>query len=261
MGILNRWLGIPELASEHGEMVDHMLEVVHWFMLILFVFWTAFFFIAIFRFYHRRNPKAKYAGMTSHFSTHLEVGVIIVEVILLIGFAYPLWATRARGFPVGDDVAKVRAVGEQFKWTFHYPGPDGKFARVDADLITPENPAGIDREDPNGKDDFFTVNSLMLPLGRNCIIQVTSKDVIHCLALHHVRSMMDAIPGMEIPMWFKPTKKIEDGEIICAQLCGIGHASMIAYYNVVAAEEFDAWVKDNSPVKDAPEAPAVASSE
>ena len=64
MGFLNRLLGIPELASEHGEMVDHMLEVVHWFMLLLFVFWTAFFLFVIIRFYHRRNPVAKHDGMT-----------------------------------------------------------------------------------------------------------------------------------------------------------------------------------------------------
>ncbi len=253
MGILNRWLGIPELASEHGELVDHTLEVVHWFMLFLFVFWTAFFFYAIIRFHHRRSPKAKHAGVTSHFSTHLEVMVCIVEVILLLGFAYPLWSTRVRSFPVGDDVAKVRAVGEQFKWTFHYPGPDGKFGRWDADLITPLNPAGIDREDPNATDDFFTINDLQLPLGRPCIVQVTSKDVIHGLALNWLRIQQDAIPGMEIPMWFVPTKLLDGAEIICAQLCGIGHAQMVAFYSVVEGEEYDKWVAKSSPVKAPPE--------
>lgn len=249
MGIINRLLGIPDLASEHGEMVDHMLEVVHWFMLILFVFWTLFFLYAIWRFYHRRSPAAKHAGVTSHFSTHLEVGVVIIEVVLLLGFAFPLWATRARSFPVGEEVAKVRAVGEQFKWTFHYPGPDGKFGRWDADLVTPENPAGIDREDPNAADDFFTINDLQLPKGRPCIVQVTSKDVIHGLALNRLRIQQDAIPGMDIPMWFVPTKLIPGAEIICAQLCGIGHAQMVAYYSVIESEDYDKWVAESSPVK------------
>lgn len=249
MGLLNKLLGIPELASEHGEMVDHMLEVVHWFMLILFVFWTAFFFIAIFKFNQRRNPKARYAGVTSHFSTHLEVGVVVVEVILLLGFAFPLWASRAAAhkFPVGDDVAKVRAVGEQFKWTFHYPGADGRFGRVDPDLITSNNPVGLDRDDPNAKDDFMT-NALQLPLGRDCIVQCTSKDVIHNLALNRLRAQQDAIPGMEIPMWFTPTKIIENGEIICAQLCGVGHASMIGYYHIMPPEAWDEMVAKNSAV-------------
>ncbi len=249
MGIINRLLGIPELASEHGEMVDHRREVVHWFMLVLFIFWTAFFFFAIIRFYHRRHLVAKNAGVTSHFSTHLEVGVVIVEVVLLLGFAYPLWATRVRSFPEGENVAKVRAVGEQFKWTFHYPGPDGKFGGWDADLITPENPAGIDREDPNAADDFFTINDLQLPLGRPCIVQVTSKDVIHGLALNALRIQQDAIPGMEIPMWFVPTKLLDGADIICAQLFGIGHAQMVAYYSIVESEAFDQWIIDSSPVK------------
>ncbi len=237
-------------------MIDHMLEVVHWFMAVLFVGWTLFFLYVLFRFQWRKNPKASHEGITSHFSTHLEVGVVIVEVVLLLGFAFPLWANRVDSFPTGPDVAKVRAVGEQFRWTFHYTGPDGKFGRVDPDLISLDNLVGLDREDPNAKDDFLTINKLTLPVHRKAIVQVTSKDVIHGLAPVKLRIQQDAIPGMEIPMWFTPNK-ITDGDIICAQLCGIGHAQMYASFEIIDGAEYDKWVVQQSPVKE--EAPPLAS--
>ena len=243
---INTLLGLPAEFSKHGELVDHMLEVVHWFMLVLGVGWTIFFLYVLFRYNRRRNPKASYKGVQSHLSTHAEVMVVIVEVVLLAGFAFPLWATRSEEFPTGPEVARVRAVGEQFLWTFHYPGSDGVFGRVDPRLYSPANPAGVDGEDPNGKDDFFVQNRLKMPLNRPVIVQVASKDVIHGLSLGPMRIQQDAIPGQEIPMWFTPTE-ISEGDIICAQLCGAGHAKMYASFEVVEGAEFDEWVDSKSP--------------
>ena len=86
----SKLLGIPENFSAHGGQVDHMIDVVHWFMIALFVGWTLFFLYCVVRFWHRNHPKASYQGVRGHLSTHLEVGVIIVEAVLLLGFAFPL---------------------------------------------------------------------------------------------------------------------------------------------------------------------------
>ncbi|MEM7145462.1 MAG: cytochrome c oxidase subunit II [Verrucomicrobiota bacterium] len=247
---LNKLIGLPELYSVHGELVDHMLEIVHWFMLVLFVGWTFFFFYVLWRYRQRRNPKANYKGVQSHMSTHAEVMVVIVEVVLLLGFAFPLWATRSEDFPVGPEVVRVRAVGEQFLWTFHYPGADGVFGRVDPRLYSPTNPAGVDGDDPNGKDDFAVQGRLRMPIDRPIIVQVTSKDVIHGLSLGPMRIQQDAIPGQEIPMWFTPNR-ISEGDIICAQLCGAGHATMYASFEVMESEEFDNWVASRAPAPEA----------
>src|SRR5882757_6612297 len=121
---LNDFFGISKLASQHGEMVDHMLELVQWFMTLLFVGWSAYLVVVFSKFAHWKSPKADYVGVRGHATTHIEIGVIIVEIILLLGFALPLWAARSDAYPTGN-VLKMRAVGEKFAWNFQYPGSDG----------------------------------------------------------------------------------------------------------------------------------------
>jgi cytochrome c oxidase subunit 2 len=109
---INDIAGMHEVASRHGHVGNHMLALIHWFMAILFVGWSAFLIVILYRFRRKKNPKASYHGITSHFSTHIEVGVVIVEVVLLLGFAFPLWAKRsdAKERPTGENVVNLRAV-------------------------------------------------------------------------------------------------------------------------------------------------------
>lgn len=255
---INQAIGMPEIASRHGEDLNHMLEMLHWFMGILLIGWTLFLIFVLWYFRQKKNPKANYHGITNHFSTHVEVGVVIVEVVLLVGFAFPLWGARVNEFPTGEDVVKVRAVGEQFRWTFHYAGPDGQMGLIDHRVMdSGANAIGLVREDPNATDDFTTVNELVLPKDRPVVIQVTSKDVIHGLALIPLMIQQDAIPGTEVPMWFTATKTGE-WDIVCAQLCGAGHAKMVATVKVVEGEEYDEWFAGRQPMFP-PEAPKTAS--
>ena len=77
---LDNWM--PPDYSAHGWQVDQIIIIVHWLMLILFVFWGAFFLYTLYRFNAKRNPKASYHGMRSHWSTWGEAGVAVVEVVL-----------------------------------------------------------------------------------------------------------------------------------------------------------------------------------
>ena len=202
---LLHYLGLPLDASSHGPQVDQMLAVVHWLMLVLFVGWGAFFGYTLIRFRKSRNPRADYAGVKSHVSSYLEIGVAVFEAILLVGFAVPLWAERVNEFPSEGDASVVRVVAEQFAWNIHYPGADGKFGRTDIKLISAENPLGLDREDHDAKDDVFTVNQLNLPVGKPAILRLSSKDVIHSFGIPLLRVKQDVIPGEVIPVWFTPT--------------------------------------------------------
>ncbi len=241
--MLNRLFGLPPSASRHGVEIDQLLEFCHWFMLVLFVGWFAYYCITIFRFRAGRQKKAIYAGVKSKLSTHLEIGVVIIEAVLLFGFAFPLWAKRTHEFPTpNESPLRLMVSGEQFLWNIHYPGEDGVFGRTSASLISASNYVGLDPEDPAAADDIITRNEFALPVGRPVIIELTAKDVIHNFALHQMRIAQDAIPGMRIPIWFTP---VVEGyyEVICGQLCGYGHSTMKGAVEVMPQADFESWLK------------------
>jgi cytochrome c oxidase subunit 2 len=242
----SKFLGIPENYAAHGSQVDHMIDVVHWLMIALFVGWTLFFLYCLVRFWRGNSPKASYQGVRGHLSTHLEVGVVIVEAVLLLGFAFPLWAERVDSWKEVQNLnpARVRVVGWQFGWTYHYPGEDGKFGRIDPALIKGVGDIGLDLDDPNAHDDFVQP-ILKLPKDRPAVLNITSTDVIHNYHIVPMRIQQDAIPGREIPMWFTPIKTIETF-VVCGQLCGEGHSNMLGSMEVIEAEDYDVWAKAES---------------
>mgnify|MGYP001317609268 CR=1 FL=1 len=203
---MEHFLGLPPDASAHGPAIDHLIGLVHWLMLILFLGWGTYFVLTLIRFRRSKNPAASYTGVKSHFSSYLEGGVLVMEVVLLVVFSIPLWSKRVDAFPAESDATVIRVVAEQFAWNVHYPGPDGKFGRASINLIDTDNPLGLDRSDPDAKDDIVTNNTLMLPVNKPVIVHLTTKDVIHSFNLPAFRVKQDAIPGMEIPVWFTPTK-------------------------------------------------------
>lgn len=246
--------GMPEIASAHGADIDFTMGLVHLLMLLLFVGWGVFFVYTLVRFRRRRNPVPSYAGRTGHGSTYLEIGVAVVEGILLVGFSIPIWAARVDAVPPEGESTVVRVVAEQFAWNVHYPGADGVFGRTDPKLVdTQTNPLGLDREDPASADDVTTLNQLHLPVDRPAIVRLSSKDVIHSFGVPELRVKQDAVPGLTIPVWFVPTVTTAqmrektgnpefEYEIACAQLCGLGHYRMRGFVTIQTPEEFTAWL-------------------
>ena len=240
-------LGMPIRASVHGADVDKLINYLHRLMGVLFVGWLAYFVYCIIRFRQANQPKASYSGVTSHLSSYLEVGVAIIEGILLLGFAVPLWAksVNAEHFPDAKTATVIRVTGQQFFWTAWYPGADGVFGSNRIDLVSAQNPLGIDPADPAGKDDVITEKRpVTVPVDKPVILRISSKDVIHCFKVPPLRITQDAIPGMTIPIHFKPTQT-NTFQIQCAQLCGNGHYSMKELFKIVSAEEYAAFLKAN----------------
>jgi cytochrome c oxidase subunit 2 len=244
--MLNKLLGITEDVSAHGAQIDTMMEIVHWFMLLLGLGWGIFFLVAVWKFRASRNPRANYHGVTSTLSSHLEIAVIVAEACILFGFAYPSWHRRVLEVPDRSEAVVVRAVGQQFLWSFHYPGADGVFGRRDPMLVSSANPVGLDATDAAAKDDIVVQNQMHVPKDKPVIVEVSSKDVIHNFAVPNLRIAHDAIPGMQVPMTFTALKP-GDYEIVCAQLCGLGHALMRAVITVDEAPAFDEWLKTQAP--------------
>ena len=253
---MTEWLGLPPLATTHGAQIDSLIGWVHIFMLLLFVGWGGFFVYVLLRFRKSRHPVASYPGVTSHFSSYVEGGVLVIEMVLLFAFSIPLWAARVDHRPSETEALVVQVTAEQFAWNVHYAGPDGVFGRTDLKLIDLQsNPLGLDRNDPAAKDDVTTLNQLYLPANRPIIVKLRSKDVIHSFGVPEFRVKQDAVPGLTIPIWFVPDvttaeMRTRTGnpefqyEIACAQLCGLGHARMRGFVTVQTAEEFQKWLEN-----------------
>ena len=259
---LLQYFGLPLVnASTQGPAIDNIISIVHWLMAVLFVGWGVFFIYTLIRFRASKNPKADYHGVKSHFSSYLEVVIAVIEVGLLFGFAFPIWASRINDVPKGPDTVQIRVVAQQFAWNIHYPGPDGVFGKSSVDLVDEaENPIGLDRSDEFAKDDIFTVNQLHIPVNTPINISLSSKDVLHSFGLPEFRVKQDAVPGMAIPVWFEATMTTEEFlettkgsaregkgfEIACAQLCGLGHYRMKGFLTVHDDEGYAAWLDEEA---------------
>ena len=238
-------LGLPIQASEHAHEIDEMIILIHWLMAVLFVGWGAFYVYTLIRFRASANPKADYTGVTSHTSSYLEIGVAVIEAVLLIGFAVPAWAHRVNDIPPEEEATVVNVIGKQFEWISHYPGEDGRWGRRDISLITPTNTIGLDRSDPVGADDIVSINQLNLPVNKPVIVNLTSQDVIHSFGIAEMRVKQDAVPGLQIPVWWVPTQ-VGNWEVNCSQLCGLGHYRMRGFVTIMEQEEYDAWLAEEA---------------
>ena len=239
------FLGLPIQAAAHAAEIDEMIVLIHWLMAVLFVGWGAFYVYTLIRFRASANPKASYTGVTSHTSSYLEIGVAVIEAVLLIGFAIPAWAHRVNDIPPEGESTVLHMIGKQFEWHSHYPGPDGRFGRRDISLITPTNAIGLDRSDPNGADDIVSINQMNLPVDKPVIVYLSSQDVIHSMGIAEMRVKQDAVPGIQIPVWWVPNE-LGQFEVNCSQLCGLGHYRMRGFVTVMEQADYDAWLAEEA---------------
>ena len=258
---LLQYFGLPVGISSVSGRIDEIIVIVHYLMLILFIGWGIFFIVSLIKFRASKNTKANYKGVESHYSSVLEALIAVIEIVILFGFAFPIWAERVNDVPDSRDAESIRVIAQQYAWNIHYPGPDGKFGDTRIDLVDEQdNPIGLDRNSEFAEDDFTTINQLHIPVNRKIRVDLSSKDVIHNFKLPELRVSQDAIPGMVIPVHFTATSTSEDFlkttigtkregkglEIACAQLCGLGHYRMKGYVTIHKEEDYQAWLDEQA---------------
>jgi cytochrome c oxidase subunit 2 len=166
--------------------------------------------------------------------------VVFVGLGLLGGRA---WA-NSRDLPATPDLVTIEVTEAQFAFDFRYPGPDGKFGRIDPKQVDASlgNPLGLDSNDPASADDIV-VPTLTIPVDREVELLFRSQDVIHNFFVRELRLQQDAVPGLIVPIRFK-AEKIGHYEVVCTQLCGLGHSNMHTYLDVVSSTDFAAFLKN-----------------
>jgi cytochrome c oxidase subunit 2 len=161
-------------------------------------------------------------------------------------FGAKAWASVYLTPPAADALA-VQAQAGQFAFYFRYPGPDGKFGPLHPNLINEANANffGLDTtNDADSKDDIVTAE-MAIPVNREVHLLMHSKDVGHSFYVPELRIQQDFVPGLDVSVHFTATK-VGKYEIVCTQLCGLGHYNMKAYLEVKSPEDYDAWIKQQA---------------
>jgi len=145
------------------------------------------------------------------------------------------------------DAVQIQAQAEQFAFYFRYPGPDGKFGGIHPDKIDEgnQNYFGLDpANDVDARDDIVS-GELVVPVNREVHLMMHAKDVGHSFYVRELRIQQDFVPGLDLSVHFTATK-LGKYEIVCTQLCGLGHYNMKAYLSVVSEADFEKWLKDQA---------------
>ncbi len=246
---------LPEASSVHGVELDGLFNMTLFFTGIVFIITQILLFAFVF-FY--RGTKERKATFFAH-NNKLEViwtAVPAVVMTVLVIFGLKAWM-KTTG-PAPEDALEMEAIAEQFQWTIRHSGKDGKLGKRSFDLITPENPLGIDWEDENSHDDFLTTEPF-LPVDKPVLFRLGSKDVLHSFYLPHFRVKMDCVPGIPTQFWFLPRHTTDDMRektndpdftfvLACAELCGSAHWNMRRDLIVVSEEEYLEWFNKQEPM-------------
>ncbi|MBI1748768.1 MAG: cytochrome c oxidase subunit II [Acidobacteria bacterium] len=233
----------PELASARSLAVDRLFELTLLITGIAFVMVHGALAFFIVRFRDRGTGRALFW----HDSHALEISWSVVTLVILTVLVFMgqrVWSDVYFS-KAPDNAVLVEVTGEQFMWHARYPGSDGAFGATDPKLITNTNILGLDKRDPAARDDVVVDNTLHLPVNRPARIRLRAKDVIHSFYLPHFRTKQDAVPGMTIEIWIVPSREGQF-EIVCAELCGLGHYRMKAMLTVESQEAYDKWLKEQA---------------
>jgi cytochrome c oxidase subunit II len=237
--IVHPWW-FPAGASSLAPRLDSEFRTTFWFLGVLFV--AALILLAVFVGPSERQTLKTPSRGSWRWETAWTVSVAAIFFWFHASGGH-LW--RAMNHTArGSGGVRVEITGAQFQWYFRYPGADQVFGRVDVQKFArPDegNPLGLDPADPAGRDDIVS-STLVLPVNQPVDLELRAQDVIHSVFIPAMRFKQDAVPGMDIQAHFTPT---ETGtfEMVCSQLCGLGHYRMKAVVRVVTEEEFQGWLK------------------
>lgn len=232
----------PRAISTIAPAIDHQFTVT--FIVCGILFAAAQIALAYFVWRYRNRRKNAHA-ISSRGSGVLEGAWTVTAAVIFIGLAlmgYRIWA-RVYFIGPAPGAVRIEVWGEQFQWYFRYPGPDGQFGPVHRDRMNDSagNYLGLDRRhDPASRDDIITT-TLAVPVNRPVELILRSKDVIHSFFVRELRLKQDLVPGMEIPIHFTATRTGRY-EIVCTQLCGLGHYKMHASLVVMTRQDFQDWL-------------------
>ena len=233
----------PPAITAVGHEIDAQFMRTLWITGIIFILAQVALAWVIFRYRDRGERASHFEG-----NTGLEILWTLATVILFVGlgvYGESAWA-EVHFRDAAPGALQIEVTGQQFAWNFRYPGPDGKFGRIKPELVSASsgNPLGLDRTDPDAKDDIVSP-IIGVPVNREVELILRSQDVTHSFFVRELRLKQDTVPGMLIHIHFTATE-IGTYEIACAELCGLGHYRMRSELHVMSDEDYQKWLKETA---------------
>ena len=206
---------LPPLASEQGKTIDFSLKLLLSMAASIFSAIVAFLVYSVLRFRRR-------AGDTTD-GPPMQSNPWLVAAFFFIPLGLVLWSAsfgavelaRVEGGSSHGEEVEVAVTAAQWAWRFKY-------------------------------QQGFTSSELWLPVDRPVLLKIASLDVIHSFWVPEFRPKIDAVPGTETRLRITPTQ-VGEYWARCAELCGLGHAWMVAPVKVVSEEEFQRWLESRQP--------------
>jgi cytochrome c oxidase subunit 2 len=203
----------PADASGAADQIDTVYDVLLICSVPVFVLVMTIAIYCVIRF--RARPGEMGDGPPIHGNTRLEVIWVTVPFLMVTALAIYAWI-------VLDDIEArqpnelvVNVTGRQFTWSFEYPSEE------------------------------VSSNELVLPEGRPVDFRIRTEDVIHSFWVPEFRLKSDAVPGLTTKIRLTPDR-IGRYQVVCAELCGIGHSTMRQNVRIVAQSEFDDWLDEQA---------------
>jgi cytochrome c oxidase subunit 2 len=215
LGLLIDWF--PTQASQEGKKIDTLWDVLIICSVPVFVLVITVVLYSVWRYRMKPGEELK-DGPPIHGNTRLEIVWTAIPAIILVALCSYAYVVLTEVEEADARALNVTVVGQQFTWMFYYKDASGK-----------------------------TVSSpqLYVPRGRQVNFTVESDDVIHDFWVPAFRLKIDAVPGIKTHLRTTP-ERIGQYPVVCAELCGLGHAAMRQTAHVVEPADFDKWLRDRA---------------
>jgi cytochrome c oxidase subunit 2 len=241
--IFTPWYSTP-IASNWSN-IDSTIELTFWMTGGVYVAVLGFMTYCVIRFKNKDGRRAAYEPE----SKKAEVILTVLTTIGVAGLLAPGLIVWDDYVSPPEDAMPIEAMGQQWYWSFRLPGEDGILGTTDARNINADNPFGMNKNDPNGQDDILIEgDDLHLEYDKPVKFLLRSIDVLHNFYVPQFRAKMDLVPGMVTFYWIRPTVA-GNYEILCAELCGVGHHAMRGFVQVDESDAYKDWLNEQSTFK------------
>jgi cytochrome c oxidase subunit 2 len=234
--IFSPWWLTP--VASNWATIDATIDLTFWVTGFVFVAVNLFMAWAVFRYRYKANRRADYEPENNKLEWWLT-GLTTIGVVAMLAPGLFVWAEFVN---VPEDAWELEVVGQQWHWTYRFAGDDGIHGTSDATLITKSNPFGLNPDDPNGQDDKVIYDPVVhIPSGSPMKVLLRAKDVLHNFTVPQFRVKMDLVPGLVTYVWLIP-ERTGTFDILCEELCGVGHFTMRGRIVVEEPADFDVWL-------------------